>query len=221
MIYKVVETFISINGEGQHAGELALFIRFAGCNLNCNYCDTRWANQPDVVYQEMTETEIKALVTDSGVRNVTLTGGEPLLQPGMYQLLETMGSLPDIRIEIETNGSVDIGPYMTLIRRPAFTLDYKLPGSGMEAGMNTENYRYLTKEDTVKFVISYKADLTRAREIIEQYQLEGRCGIYYSPVFGRIRPAEIVDDMIEHRLNGVHMQLQMHKFIWDPEQRGV
>lgn len=221
MIYKVVETFISINGEGQHAGELALFIRFAGCNLNCNYCDTRWANQPDVVYQEMTETEIKALVTDSGVRNVTLTGGEPLLQPGMYQLLETMGSLPDIRIEIETNGSVDIGPYMTLIRRPAFTLDYKLPGSGMEAGMNTENYRYLTKEDTVKFVISDKADLTRAREIIEQYQLEGRCGIYYSPVFGRIRSAEIVDDMIEHRLNGVHMQLQMHKFIWDPEQRGV
>lgn len=221
MIYKVVETFISINGEGQHAGELALFIRFAGCNLNCNYCDTRWANQPDVVYQEMTETEIKALVTDSGVRNVTLTGGEPLLQPGMYQLLETMGSLPDIRIEIETNGSVDIGPYMTLIRRPAFTLDYKLPGSGMEAGMNTENYRYLTKEDTVKFVISDKADLTRAREIIEQYQLEGRCGIYYSPVFGRIRPAEIVDDMIEHRLNGVHIQLQMHKFIWDPEQRGV
>lgn len=221
MVYKVVETFISINGEGQHAGELALFIRFAGCNLNCNYCDTRWANQPDVVYQEMTETEIKALVTDSGVRNVTLTGGEPLLQLGMYQLLETMGSLPDIRIEIETNGSVDIGPYMTLIRRPAFTLDYKLPGSGMEAGMNTENYRYLTKEDTVKFVISDKADLTRAREIIEQYQLEGRCGIYYSPVFGRIRPAEIVDDMIEHRLNGVHMQLQMHKFIWDPEQRGV
>ena len=198
-----------------------MFIRFAGCNLNCNYCDTRWANQPDVVYQEMTETEIKALVTDSGVRNVTLTGGEPLLQPGMYQLLETIGSLPDIRIEIETNGSVDIGPYMTLIRRPAFTLDYKLPGSGMEAGMNTENYRYLTKEDTVKFVISDKADLTRAREIIEQYQLEGRCGIYYSPVFGRIRPAEIVDDMIEHRLNGVHMQLQMHKFIWDPEQRGV
>ncbi|MDD6268305.1 MAG: putative 7-carboxy-7-deazaguanine synthase QueE [Clostridium sp.] len=221
MIYKVVETFISINGEGQHAGELALFIRFAGCNLNCNYCDTRWANQPDVVYQEMTETEIKALVTDSGVRNVTLTGGEPLLQPGMYQLLETMGSLPDIRIEIETNGSVDLEPYMTLIRRPAFTLDYKLPGSGMEAGMNTENYRYLTKEDTVKFVISDKADLTRAREIIEQYQLEGRCGIYYSPVFGRIQPAEIVDDMIEHRLNGVHMQLQMHKFIWDPEQRGV
>lgn len=221
MIYKVVETFISINGEGQHAGELALFIRFAGCNLNCNYCDTRWANQPDVVYQEMTEAEIKALVADSGVRNVTLTGGEPLLQSGMYQLLEIVGSLPDIRIEIETNGSVDIGPYMTLIRRPAFTLDYKLSGSGMEAGMNTENYRYLTKEDTVKFVISDKADLTRAREIIEQYQLEGRCGIYYSPVFGRIRPAEIVDDMIEHRLNGVHMQLQMHKFIWDPEQRGV
>lgn len=221
MVYKVVETFISINGEGQHAGELALFIRFAGCNLKCNYCDTQWANQPDVIYQEMTETEIKTLVADSRVRNVTLTGGEPLLRPGMYQLLEAIGGIQDIRIEIETNGSVDIGPYMTLTHRPAFTLDYKLPGSGMEAGMNTENYRYLTKEDTVKFVISDETDLARAREIIEQYQLDGRCGIYYSPVFGRIQPAEIVDDMIEHRLNGVHMQLQMHKFIWDPEQRGV
>lgn len=221
MIYKVVETFISINGEGQHAGELALFIRFAGCNLNCNYCDTRWANQPDVVYQEMTAEEIRERIETAQVRNVTLTGGEPLLQPGMYQLLETVGTLPDIRIEIETNGSVDIEPYMALAHRPVFTLDYKLPGSGMEAGMKTENYQYLTKEDTVKFVISDAADLTRAREIIEKYQLQGRCGIYYSPVFGRIQPAEIVDDMIVHRLNGVHMQLQMHKFIWDPEQRGV
>ena len=221
MIYKVVETFISINGEGQHAGELALFIRFAGCNLNCNYCDTRWANQPDVVYQEMTAEEIRERIETAQVRNVTLTGGEPLLQPGMYQLLETVGTLPDIRIEIETNGSVDIEPYMALAHRPVFTLDYKLPGSGMEAHMRPENFSLLRAQDTVKFVAGSQEDLQRALDVIQTYDLTHRCHVYFSPVFGSIEPAEIVDFMQAHTLNDVTLQLQMHKFIWDPNKRGV
>ena len=87
--------------------------------------------------------------------------------------------------------------------------------------MRTENYRYLQERDTVKFVISDETDLRKAEEIITAYKLQGRCGIYYSPVFGRIEPEQIVNDMIEHRLNQVHMQLQLHKYIWDPEKRGV
>lgn len=221
MKYKVVEHFISINGEGQKAGELALFIRFAGCNLNCNYCDTSWANQPGVQWEDMTEKELAAMVRDSGVQNVTLTGGEPLLQPGMDQLIEKLGQIDGVQIEIETNGSVSIEPFTGLSVRPAFTLDYKLPGSGMESHMLTENYRYLQEKDTVKFVISDETDLRKAEEIITAYKLQGRCGIYYSPVFGRIEPEQIVNDMIEHRLNQVHMQLQLHKYIWDPEKRGV
>lgn len=221
MNYRVTETFVSINGEGQHAGELAIFIRFAGCNLNCNYCDTQWANQPDVEYRSMSEEEITKLVKEAGVRNVTLTGGEPLIQPGIRQLLECLGTVPELRIELETNGSVDISPFVGLEHRPVFTLDYKLPGSGMEADMNIANYQYLTSADTIKFVISDQMDLERAEAIINAHHLQKQCGLYFSPVFGRIEPAEIVEYMIEHKLNDVHLQLQMHKFIWNPEQRGV
>lgn len=221
MEFKVVESFVSINGEGQRAGELAVFIRFAGCNLNCNYCDTAWANQKDTEYTLMTEDEILSYILESGVRNVTLTGGEPLLQPGIRSLLETLGTRSELQVEIETNGSVAIAPFVDLSARPAFTLDYKLPGSGMESHMNTENYSCLEQKDTVKFVISDQNDLNRARQIIEEYKLQGRCGIYFSPVYGRIEPKELVQDMIDHKLNQVHMQLQLHKFIWPPEQRGV
>jgi 7-carboxy-7-deazaguanine synthase len=221
MKYKVVETFTSINGEGQKAGELAVFIRFAGCNLSCSYCDTMWANQPETPYTSMTEQELVQIVRDAAVRNVTVTGGEPLLQPGIRELLMELGRLPDVRIEIETNGSIDISEYSRLPVRPCFTLDYKLPGSGMKDAMNMENYKYLTMEDTVKFVVSDETDLDWARRIITEYELQGRCGIYLSPVFGRIEPVDIVNYMIKHRMNQVHVQLQLHKFIWNPNQRGV
>ena len=221
MKYKVVEIFTSINGEGQRAGELALFIRFAGCNLNCNYCDTVWANELDVEYMEMTEQELVLKIRESGIRNVTLTGGEPLIQKGMKELLESFSILSDVRIEIETNGSISIEEYRNVPNRPSFTLDYKLPGSGMNAYMNMDNYNYLLPEDTVKFVVSDRNDLNQANRIIKEYKLQGKCGIYLSPVFGRIEPAEIVDYMVEHKMNQVHVQLQLHKFIWDPMQRGV
>lgn len=221
MEYKVVETFVSINGEGQWAGELAMFVRLAGCNLHCNYCDTTWANEPSVAYESMTKEAIAKRIRESGVHHVTITGGEPLIQAGMQELLECLGEIPNVQVEIETNGSVDIEPFINVKSRPAFTLDYKLPGSDMDTFMNVENYRFLTIKDTVKFVVSDEHDLETAREIIEKYQLQGKCGIYLSPVFGRIEPAEIVEYMIEHQLNQVHMQLQLHKFIWNPEQRGV
>ena len=123
-------------------------------------------------------------------------------------------------MEIETNGSVDIAPFCEK-DRPAFTLDYKLPGSGCEARMNTANYGLLRPEDTVKFVIGSREDLERAKEIMEQYGLIGRCQVYLSPVFGQIEPAEMAEFLTEHRMNGVRMQIQIHKVIWDPEKRGV
>lgn len=222
--YKVVETFASINGEGQRAGQTAVFIRFQGCNLRCSFCDTMWANETDAKYQLMTGSEILSSILSSGIHNVTLTGGEPLLQEHMEELLALLLSEPSLSIEIETNGSMDIEPFLhpcSSLRRPFFTLDYKLAGSGMEQFMNTENYRYLTPEDTVKFVCSDRADLERAKQIIEQYSLTEKCPVYLSPVFGRIEPSEIVAFLLEHKMNDVTMQLQMHKIIWDPEKRGV
>lgn len=219
--YDVVETFTSINGEGTRAGELAVFIRMKGCNLNCAYCDTKWANESDAPYTSMTEQEILSYVRDSGVRNVTLTGGEPLLRQDMDVLIELLLSDEERRVEIETNGSVDLTPYVALSKRPSFTMDYKLGASGMENRMCHANFALLDERDTVKFVVGSRNDLERAVKIMEQYHLIGRTAVYFSPVFGSIEPSEIVDFLIEHKLNDVRVQLQLHKFIWDPEKRGV
>lgn len=219
--YKIAEMFSSINGEGTHAGQLAFFIRFTGCNLNCSYCDTKWANVPNAKYTEMTADEILSEVKKSGIKNVTVTGGEPLIQPNIIPLLEMLcGS--GRYVEIETNGSADVSEVLKIKEnRPALTMDYKLPSSGMENHMRTENLFALEKKDTVKFVSGSRADLERALEIIREYGLIGKCAVYISPVFGKLKPAEIVDFMLENKLNGVNVQLQMHKFIWDPNERGV
>ena len=219
--YKVVEKFVSINGEGTRAGELAVFIRMKGCNLDCRYCDTKWANQENASYEIMTEEDIRNYIRDTGVKNVTLTGGEPLFRKDMDILIDYLMQDKDRVVEIETNGSVNIKEYARMKNRASFTMDYKLGASGMEEKMCLENFAYLDKRDTVKFVVGSQEDLQRAAEIIEKYALIGKVSVYFSPVFGDIKPEEIVDFMVQNRLNDVRMQLQMHKFIWDPEKRGV
>lgn len=219
--YKVVEIFTSINGEGRRAGQLALFIRFQKCNLHCSYCDTRWANTDSAAYTELTEDELYDEIKKSGIRNITLTGGEPLLQPEIGVLLHKLAADDALSVEIETNGSISIEEFSRLKNPPLFTLDYKLPGSGMEDYMKVKNFAYLKPEDTVKFVAGSRQDLERAREVISGFQLTEKCAVYISPVFGTIVPAEIVEFMKQYRLNGVNLQLQLHKIIWDPQQRGV
>lgn len=219
--YKVVEKFVSINGEGIHAGQLAIFIRFQGCNLNCSFCDTSWANEDKAPFVMMSEQQIYEYITETGVRNITLTGGEPLLVPEILKLLKLLSTDQELRVEIETNGSVDLIHFMGISNPPAFTMDYKLPGSLMEERMMVSNFELLAQKDTVKFVVGSLADLDRAREIINVYALNQKCHVYISPVFGKINLEEIVDYMINNRMNDVNMQLQMHKIIWDPDKRGV
>lgn len=219
--FQVVETFVSINGEGRRAGELAVFIRFKGCNLNCSYCDTKWANEQDAAFRWMSEEDIYEYVKQTGVRNVTLTGGEPLLRPEMDTLLTKLLGDSRLRVEIETNGSVDLTPFAKLPFRPSFTMDYKLAGSGMEDKMNRKNFSLLTPKDTVKFVVGSRQDLEKSAQVIEEEKLLGRTAIYFSPVFGKIEPEEIVNFLMEGKLNDVRVQLQLHKFIWDPDRKGV
>ncbi len=218
--FKVAEKFVSINGEGPRAGELAVFLRFCGCNLNCGYCDTRWANTSDVKYELASAEELVAYVKSTGVKNVTLTGGEPLLQADIALLIKLLGA-SGAEVEIETNGSVPLQNTVSLSPRPAVTADYKLPSSGMEKHMLPENFSYLTLRDAVKFVVGDKRDLLRAEEIINQYGLTDKCRVYFSPVFGEIEPVEITEFMKERKLNGVRLQLQLHKIIWKPDMRGV
>ena len=215
---EVVERFVSINGEGAHAGELAVFIRFKGCNLCCSYCDTAWANEPDAKASPTSVEELVRWVKSVNVRNVTLTGGEPLLQKDIEPLV---AALKDCRVEIETNGSVPFSRLAEIEHRPVFTMDYKLGASGMEHKMCMDNFSLLEKEDTVKFVVGSRNDLERAVEVISEQNLLERVSVYFSPVFGEIDPQDMVAFMIERKLNDVRLQLQLHKFIWDPNQTGV
>lgn len=218
--FRVVERFISINGEGARAGQLSVFIRFQGCNLDCSYCDTQYANRDDTPVTEMTTEEIIAYAQKTGIRNITLTGGEPLLQEGVEGLVNSLGNL-GFQVEIETNGSVWIDDFKSLPFKAIFNMDYKLPSSGMEDRMVPENFMFLRPKDCVKFVIGAPEDLPEAEKIIRTYALTARCRVYFMPVFGEIDPAIIVDYMKERKLNGVRMHLQLQKYIWKPETRGV
>ena len=209
-MYKVAEIFTSINGESRLAGELAVFVRFVGCNLSCTYCDTAWAISMDAPHKEMSLDEIISYVEQTGIKNVTLTGGEPLLSEGIEELIiELIGH--NHRVEIETNGAVDIRPLLDTASRLSIkdelsiTLDYKCPSSGMEGFMVMENYDVLRSYDTVKFVVGDRADLDKAREIIEKYKLDIQ-GIEFS-VDGEI---VLRHDNIEIELgNGDNLAIQM------------
>jgi len=198
----VVEKFVSINGEGTKAGQLAVFIRFKGCNLACEYCDTQWANQADA-------------------QNVTLTGGEPLLRDGIEDVIAQLADHM-LNVEIETNGSISLKKICDLQKENVtFTMDYKLSCSGMEKSMCLDNFRILGKNDTVKFVVGCHDDLIKTKKIIDDYRLNGKCNLYISPVFGRIKLEDIVDFMKQNVMNNVNMQIQLHKVIWDPDKKGV
>ncbi len=225
MKYKIVEKFISINGEGLESGKPAVFIRFASCNLDCSYCDTKWANVPEVQAQMISKEELREYVEASGITNVTITGGEPLLNPGLEELLDELFEIEKLRVEFETNGSIliaKLNDYRNQTQHNiSFTIDYKLPSSGMEAAMNLKNYQLADSRDSVKFVAGSEADLNRAKAIIDEYDLNNRTNAIISPVYGQIDLERIVAFLIENKYNNIKMQLQLHKYIWDVEKRGV
>lgn len=214
---KVVEIFKSIDGEGIRAGFPVTFIRLAGCNLRCEYCDTTYSYDVSKA-KEMTISEILASVSSLNCKRITLTGGEPLIHDsveGLINILVRRG----YEVNIETNGSVDIQPYVNASGNPIITMDYKCPCSGMEDKMLKSNLLMLRKTDVLKFVVGSVKDLLRCHEIICCNDIKAQ--IFISPVFGKIEPKEIVDYVIGHNMNDCRVQLQLHKIIWDPELRGV
>ncbi len=215
--YALVEHFISIDGEGPTAGALSLFIRLAGCNLRCTWCDTCYAQTAESATQTLTLSELVEVVKQSGVNHVTLTGGEPLLQP---QVKELLSALHFVTIHIETNGSIDIEPFR-VGEHVHFVVDYKLPGSGMESTMCLKNFDNVTSKDAYKFVIADAVDMQKAVALVKQYDLTHKTQVYFSTVFAEMTPADVVEVMKQEQLNGVKLQLQLHKYIWHPSERGV
>ena len=231
----VAERFVSVNGEGRAAGKLAAFIRFTGCNLTCSYCDTMWANAPAAAEcaERVPVADLVAWACETRVECVTLTGGEPALQPELPSLVCALLAEPGplergLRVEIETNGAADLRELAQLREECAslpgsltFTVDWKLPASGMEDRMLRENFTLLDARDTVKFVCGGEGDLVRMLEVSRELGLPNRVPVYLSPVFGRLDPARIVDFMQENNLTWATAQLQLHKIIWPGVEKGV
>lgn len=221
MKYNVVEIFSSIEGEGRRAGQLATFVRLAGCNLRCSYCDTPYARKfTDGRPLEL--AEILRMVDGFGNGNVTLTGGEPLAgenTPGLLQAL--LG--PGREVNVETNGSWDVGPYLGY---PAtfLTMDWKTPSSGCSGHMLAGNLALLRPRDVLKIVMD-GSDFDYVSHLLQTCRT--RAWIYLGPVFGRLEPAPLVEFAKRvARLPGVDgqrlcVQLQLHKIIWGAGARGV
>lgn len=214
---KVVEIFKSIDGEGIRAGYPATFIRLFGCNLRCSYCDTPYGYEGND-YKEMTVDEIVQECLCLKCNRITLTGGEPLIHKDVNNLIKNL-LVNGFEVNVETNGSVDIMLLKFLYPQVIITMDWKCPSSGCEDKMLIENLKHLKRKDVLKFVVGSKEDLEKCRSICNEQELE--CSIFISPVFGKIKPSEIVDYMLENNMMDCRIQLQMHKFIWNPDKRGV
>lgn len=215
---KVVEKFISVDGEGPTAGGLSVFIRLAGCNLRCVWCDTCYAQDYNSHTEELSVEEIVDYVRSTGIEHVTLTGGEPLIHTDVKNLLTELAKI--VEVHVETNGSVDISEYR-VSEKVHFVVDYKLPESGMENTMCLKNLANVTKHDAYKFVISSESDAYKALQIIKENNLINTTQVYLSCVFENFTPESLVEIMKKEKLNGAKLQLQMHKFIWDKNKRGV
>lgn len=215
---KVNEIFQSIDGEGLRTGELVTFIRLAGCNMRCRYCDTAYALK-NTDGTDMTIDTILGLIRNLGNDKITLTGGEPLIHEDIKLLIN---SLSDYDINIETNGSVDIEPY-TSSENILVTMDYKTKSSGENSKMLMSNIEKLRETDVLKIVMS-KEDKQEVFELLNEHDIKSY--IYLSPVFDKCKPAELVEFLKFLKLSGINIdkvrvQVQLHKIIWSPEKRGV
>lgn len=217
--YKVNEIFVSIDGEGVRTGLPTVFIRLYGCNLKCSYCDTRYSCE-NSEYTEMTLMDILEQVLSYGVPRVTLTGGEPLIHEGVKDLINSL-VVNGIEVNIETNGAVDLSDFWEFrySSKVIITMDYKCASSGMEDKMKLWNLKLLQPKDVIKFVVSNYNELEKMEYILEESECKAQP--YVSPVFGAIEPKELVEYVLDNKLNNVKVQVQLHKIIWNPNMRGV
>jgi len=211
---KINEIYHSIQGESTSAGRSCVFVRLTYCNLRCTYCDTEYA------FYDGKDFSVEQIIDEIEKYNcklVEVTGGEPLVQ--MDECLELMKRLCDLGFEvmIETGGSLSI---KDIEHRVKIIMDLKCPSSGMEKKNLYENIQYLKPTDELKFVIGNREDYDWTVEKIKKYDLQRKCKILFSVVFGKLEPVELINWILDDKLD-VRFQLQMHKYIWHPETKGV
>jgi 7-carboxy-7-deazaguanine synthase len=216
-VFNVSEIFYSIQGEGTRAGMPCVFVRLQGCRLRCEWCDTKYALEFGQQEVEMTGDDIIQKVESYQCKFVEFTGGEPLEQPEIKPLMSYFCD-NGYTVAVETSGYIDISD---LDKRIIKILDVKCPGSKMDNKNKYENLNFLGKYDEVKFVMTDKTDYEFAKYIAAKYDLTNRtAAVLFAPVFGKIDYKEFAEWILQDKLN-VRMQLQLHKYIWEQDKRGV
>jgi len=203
---RITEVFASIQGEATRAGLPTVFVRLTGCPLRCSWCDTEYA------FHGGNSVSIDSLVSEVaslGIRHVCVTGGEPLAQPACHTLMKRLCD-EGFAVSLETSGALDIG---SVDERVSRVMDLKAPGSGEVSRNRWDNLALLRPHDEVKFVLADEADYLWARDIVATYALSTRCAVLFSPVEGRLSPAELAEWIVRDRLE-VRFQLQLHKILW-------
>jgi 7-carboxy-7-deazaguanine synthase len=209
---KVSEIYPAIQGETSYAGEPCTIVRLAGCNLECAWCDTPQARETgrDTSIEDILKTCEKI-----GLGLVLLTGGEPLLQIGVPDLLKKLVE-SGFKVLLETNGSL---PLDSVPAEVVTILDVKCPGSGMDKKMYFENLEKIRHSDEVKFIICDRGDFDYALTIMKKHRLLEKARVLFSPEFGQMDPAKLADWILETRLP-IRLNLQIHKYIWNPGEKG-
>ena len=210
---RVTEVFRSIQGESTHAGRPCTFVRLTGCPMRCTWCDSEYTFTGG---EHFPIEEVIGRVRDFGCNLVEITGGEPLAQSEVHELITALADR-GYTVLIETSGALDITP---VDPRAILIMDLKCPGSGMDDRNLWANLPKLKPTDEVKFVIKAREDYEWAVATIRDHALTDRHTVLLSPVFGELDPRLLAEWVLADRLP-VRLQLQLHKFIWDPEMRGV
>jgi len=201
---KINEVFYSLQGEGLLSGLPTIFIRTAGCNLRCSWCDTRYAARG----RERSVEQVLGCLAAYPCRRVCVTGGEPLRQRSTLALLRALRQ-QRYSVSLETNGSYDIAPFLELAR---LSVDVKCPSSGMTARMRWGNLARVRRRDQVKFVIADRADYDFARSVVARERLTARTSVIFQPVGGR-GGRRLAAWLLRDGLN-VRLGLQLHKILW-------
>jgi len=213
----ISEIFYSIQGEGTRAGLPCVFVRLQGCNLRCVWCDTPYALEIKQIEQIMTFQEILERINSFNCNFIEFTGGEPLVQSNSIDLMNYLIE-NGYTVAIETSGSKLIDKLHPDIIK---ILDIKCPASNMSKFNKIENLKYLNKKDEIKFVISDRGDFDWALDYISRNNTFAITeNILFSPVFGKLEPIELSQWILATHLP-IRLQLQIHKFIWEPDKRGV
>lgn len=212
-ILRVTEIFHSIQGESSYAGRPCVFVRLTGCPLRCRWCDSEYAFSGGT---EMTVPEVLDRVRAYHCPLVEVTGGEPLHQKEAPPLIAALCA-EGFEVLVETSGGIDIS---SVDPRAHVILDVKCPGSRMTERMDWENLKRVRQKDEVKFVLKDRGDYEWASAIVRAHGLAQRCTVLFGPVFGELEPRQLAEWILADRLP-VRLQLQLHKYVWDPDMRGV